>query len=75
MNFPIMTNRYHWQDKYQEAILETDRSQLMARIIAAQNAVNTRLRELQADHKSTPEETQALIDATHGLQTLRHEIS
>jgi hypothetical protein len=69
-----MTNQYNWQEKYQEALLETDRSQLMARIIAAQAAVNTRLRETQTDHKSTTEETQALIDAMHGLQTLRHEV-
>jgi hypothetical protein len=75
MSLLYMTNQYSWQDKYEEAILETDREKLLSRIIAAQHAVNDRLREIQADHGATPEERQALMDAMHGLRTLRNEVS
>ena len=75
MNFLNMTNQYDWQEQYEAAILETDRSQLLARIVVAQAAINTRLREIQANHGGTPEERQALEDAATGLQTLRKEVS
>ena len=73
VSFSNMGNRYSWQDQYQAAILETDRTQLMSRIIDAQAAINARIRELRTDHGGTLEETQALMDAASGLQTLRKE--
>jgi hypothetical protein len=70
-----MTNRYSWQEKYEAAVLETDCEQLMARIIAAQNAINSRIREIQADHGGTPEERQSLMAAMEGLRVLRDGVS
>jgi hypothetical protein len=75
MNFHHMTDRYNWQDKYEAAILETNPEQLMARMIAAQNAINTRLRELRADDNGTPEERRALMNAIFELRTLRDKVS
>lgn len=75
MSSLYMTNRYGWQEKYEAAILETDRGQLMARMVAAQKAVNIRLREIQADHGGTPQERQALMDAIFGLRTLRDDVA
>jgi IS5 family transposase len=70
-----MTNQYSWQEKYEAAVLETDRKQLMARIITAQNAIDSRLREIQADHGGTPEERQSLAIAMEGLRMLRDGVS
>jgi hypothetical protein len=68
-----MANRYSWQEKYEAAILETDRDQMMARRIAAQKAIDARLREIQADHGGTIEERQSLMDAMLGLRALGGE--
>jgi hypothetical protein len=75
MSLLYMTNKPSWQDRYEEAILETDQTQRLTRILAAQRALNERLRELQADHGGTPEERQSLMKAMSGLQILRTDIS
>jgi hypothetical protein len=75
MSILYMTNRYSWQEEYEAAILETDPNQRMARIIAAQSAINVRLRELQKDHGGTPEERQSIMNAMQGLRMLRDDVS
>lgn len=66
-----VAERYSWEEQYEAAILETDRTQLMSRIISAQATVNSRLREMQADHGGSSQEKQAIINAINGLQILR----
>jgi IS5 family transposase len=68
-----MANSYNWQEQYHAALIETDDSKLMDRILAAQAAINSRVREMQAKRDGTLEERQALADAVSGLQILRKE--
>jgi len=67
-----MPNRYTWQQQYEAAILEVNSARLMERMIAAQSAVNARIREMQASHDGSLEEKRALMNAISGLQRLRN---
>jgi hypothetical protein len=64
---------YGWQESYNNAMLETDRSKLQKRIKAAQAAIDHRLREINAGHDSR-EERYAIRDALAGLNVLRREV-
>jgi hypothetical protein len=64
---------YGWQETYQRAMLEIDRSKLPARIEAAQTAIDRRLQEINAGHDSV-EERRAIQDAMAGLSVLRREL-
>jgi ABC-type branched-subunit amino acid transport system substrate-binding protein len=63
--------RMYWQDLYVEAVLETDDSKLLAKIDAAQQAIDARVKEVD-NHASTEERT-ALSDACSALRVLRKE--
>ena len=66
---------YPWGRPYKAAILETDRSKLAKQIRLAEQAIMTRLQELNSDHGGTPEEQAAIRDALSGLNMLRKEVS
>lgn len=78
----ISTN-YDWQQHYEAAILETDRSLLPKRIAEAQTAIDQRVAQLRAssDGKADgraarlAEEEQAIADALAGIRILIKEIS
>ena len=69
-----MKAEYPWQEPYEGAILETDNAKLQHRLPAAEAAVDARVQELQAGHRGTPEERQAIHDALTGLNVLRREL-
>jgi hypothetical protein len=75
MSIVPMNHRYNWQQEYEAAILETDPQRRLPRVVAAQGAINARLRQLQSDSGGTPEERQSLIDAMRGLQILRQDLA
>lgn len=62
-----------WQKAYMDAVLETDDSKLLERVIAAEHAIQSRAFELAQDHQGTPEEQQAIANAVNGLSILRKE--
>jgi hypothetical protein len=64
---------YGWQEIYQRAMLETDRSKLWERIESAQTSIDRRLQEINAGHDSV-EERRAIRDALAGLKVLRREV-
>jgi len=66
--------QYQWEEHYEAAVLETDRSKLAARIKAAQMAIDARLEEIQKDHHGTPEEREAIASALSGLRILKEEV-
>ncbi|HKV80667.1 MAG TPA: hypothetical protein VJP02_21130 [Candidatus Sulfotelmatobacter sp.] len=68
-----MNTEFPWQNTYLEAVLETDTSRLVQRIVAAENAIKTRVTELEKDHQGTREERTAIADALNGLAILRKE--
>ncbi len=72
--FP-MSATYDWQQHYEAAILETDRSRLPTLIRAAETAIHTRVKELETDHAGSAEERQAIEDALAGLRVLQKESS
>jgi hypothetical protein len=69
-----MSTPYPWETRYEEAILETDRSKMRARIVIAQAAIDCRLNELAADHHGTADERRMIADAVSGLNVLRREL-
>ena len=70
-----MIDDYPWGRSYKAAILETDRSKLATQIRLAEQAIMSRLQELNGDHGGTPEEQAAIRDALSGLNMLRKEVS
>lgn len=64
-----------WMDVYKAAILETDWSKIEGRIQAADCAISARLHEFSLNHGGTPEENQAIQDASNGLRVLRGEVA
>ena len=60
-----------WRQRYQEAILEADRSLLRQRIVMAESAINRRISELDADAGSDYRELDALAKARGTLRCLR----
>jgi hypothetical protein len=67
--------KYGWQELYATALLETDWSTIDEKIQAAENGIGARLHEFSLNHGGTPEENQAIVDALHGLDILRKEVS
>jgi len=65
---------YLWQRCYQEALLETDRSRMSVRIIAAHAAIDARMGQIKNDGEASAEEQQAISDALAGLRVLTREI-
>lgn len=68
-------NRYPWEDVYEAAILETERSRLPERIKAAQDAIDSRIEQFQQDHQGTPEERDAIGSALSGIRILKKEVA
>jgi hypothetical protein len=64
---------YGWEESYESAMMETDRSKLWKRIEKAHTAINRRLQEINAGHDSR-EERYAIRDALAGLNVLSREI-
>jgi hypothetical protein len=79
----LRNGTYDWQQPYEAAILETDRSRLPKLIAEAQAAINARMAALRfatsgatngvADPSA--EEKQAIDDALAGIRILIREIS
>jgi len=67
--------KYGWQELYAIAVLETDWTKIEQKIQAAENGIGARLHEFSMNHGGTPEENQAIVDALHGLDTLRKEVT
>ena len=67
--------KYGWQELYAAALLETDWSKVEAKIQVAENGIRARVHEFSLNHGGTPEENQAIVDALHGLDVLRKEVS
>jgi hypothetical protein len=74
-----MDRTYDWQQPYEAAILETDRTRLPRLIAEAQAAIDARLAALRpySDSKADDldEEKQAIADAQAGIRILIREIS
>ena len=68
-----VTRRYSWEEIYEAAILETDFSRLPERVKAAQNAIDSRMQEMQQDHQGTPAERAAIQSALAGIRILKRE--
>ena len=64
---------YQWQKFYNAAVLETDWTKMEDRVGAAEFALRERQAELSRDHRGTPEEMQAIIDALIRLDVLRQD--
>ncbi|HEX3353639.1 MAG TPA: hypothetical protein VHS34_12505 [Terriglobales bacterium] len=67
--------KYGWQELYATALLETDWSKIEEKIQIAENGINARSQEFSVNHGGTPEENQAIVDAMHGLNGLRKEVT
>lgn len=67
--------KHGWQELYATALLETDWSNIEAKIQVAENTIRVRLHEFSMNHGGTPEENQAIVDALHGLDILRKEVT
>jgi hypothetical protein len=65
-----MTMKFAWQEKYTEALLELDRSELPRRIDTAEKAIYQRVEELKQADASSAEELWAINDALRGLRAL-----
>lgn len=63
-----------WQELYEAAVLETDRSRLKSRIEDAQSAIDARLRELETGTATYADEHEDLRKARERLQALRERL-
>jgi hypothetical protein len=70
-----MTATFKWHEFYNTAVLETDWSQMDARIQVAEDAMKARLNEFSLNHGGTPEENQAIVDCLNKLNILRAEVA
>jgi hypothetical protein len=70
-----MNTTYKWFELYNTAVLETDWSQMEARIQAAESAIKKRLHEFSSEHGGTPHENQALVDCLNRINTLRADLA
>jgi hypothetical protein len=67
-----VTTNVSWQELYNAAMLELEHANLRGRIEAAQTAIRQAMEELASNRElRTVEETQAMADALHNLQTLQ----
>lgn len=55
------------------AVLETDWTKIQQRLQAAEAEIRERQHVLSEDHGGTADERQAIIDAIHGMTSLRKE--
>jgi len=69
-----MTTGQKWQELYNVAVLESDWSTIEERIDASESAIKGKLLEFSLNHGGTPEENQAILDATSKLNILRAEV-
>ena len=69
-----MKINYVWTGLYEAALVETDDTKLPSCLLVAKAAINRRLQELGSDRTKTSEELEAIIDALHGLKSLRTEL-
>ena len=65
---------YEWEETFNAAMMETDRSKRQERIDVAQTAINRRIYELNAGDDS-PEERQAIRNVQLGINFLKEEVS
>ena len=70
-----VTTEYIWHDAYKTAILETDWTKMQERLQAAESEISKRQHVLSMDHGGTPEERQAIADASKGMKSLRAEVA
>jgi hypothetical protein len=63
-------SKHNWRESYQTAVLESDWTKMHALIQMAECEIRERRNVLSEDHGGTPEERQALTDATNGLRCL-----
>jgi hypothetical protein len=61
-----------WRELYCDALFETDKNRIPARIKDAEQAIVARARELFAAGKDTIDEDQALDDALYALRALQN---
>jgi hypothetical protein len=66
-----MTTDVLWRDLYADAMIELDRTNLGAKIEAAQEAIQQAIRSNEQSHDVPLEETQAMADAMRNLQMLQ----
>lgn len=67
---------YEWEETFNAAMMETDRSKRQERIDAAQTAINRRIEEIKLNPSDgSPEERQAIANAQLGLNLFREEVS
>jgi hypothetical protein len=71
---PAMSGIPKWEELYEAAVLETDRSKLSSRIEDAQSAIDFRLRELETGTTGLPDEHRDLQRAMERLQALRERL-
>ena len=69
-----MNSTYVWQQFYERAILETDRSRLPILIQAARAAMDVRIEQLRSESHASPAEQEAIADALTGLRVLTQEV-
>jgi hypothetical protein len=65
---------YSWQQRYQEAILETDPSRLVRLVALSKAAIDARLAELRSTTPADADEIQAIDNAQSALAILRKEV-
>lgn len=70
-----MRPSYEWERLFTAAILETDRSKLIARIDAAQAAIESRLREMDSDHGGSAGEHLDIRAAQTSLDKIRKRVA
>jgi hypothetical protein len=68
-----MTMTHRWYESFHAAVLETDWTNMLERVQAAEFEIQERQRVLSEDHGGTPEERQALANALKGLKVLRRD--
>lgn len=61
-----------WHELYRAALFETDHSKVPERIMEAETAILTRMKELFVVTSDHIEEDQVLDDALYGLRALRN---
>ena len=68
-----MHSVYAWQQYYEQAILETNRSRLPVLVRAARAAIEVRVDQLRSTSDGSATERQAIEDALAGLRLLEKE--
>jgi hypothetical protein len=69
-----MRPNYEWERLYTAAILETNRTKLIASIDAAQAAIESRVREMKSDHGGSADERLEIDTAQTNLNVMRKRV-